>query len=130
MAIHPIRKCCICKIIKPIKSFNKNRSQPNGFKYECKECTRWRGIQKTFGITKEQYLELFKSQGGVCAICNKPETDISRHGDIKNLAIDHNHKTGVLRGLLCGKCNKAIGLFDEKEMNLQAAVLYLRKYNE
>lgn len=73
--------------------------------------------KKRYGITVEQYDQLFEYQGGRCAICNKTST--------KKLNVDHDHNTGEIRGLLCGNCNKALGLFDDAIEALQAAIDYL-----
>ena len=65
-------------------------------------------------------------QGGVCAVCRKPETARNyRTGGTLALAVDHCHETGVVRGLLCGNCNKGIGgLMHDREL-LLAAINYL-----
>ncbi len=61
------------------------------------------------------YKSLLKEQGGVCAICKRPPM---KH----RLAVDHNHKTNEIRGLLCARCNRGIGLFfDDQAMFLRAA---------
>ena len=76
-------------------------------------------ILKEHGITEEQYKALLAFQGGRCAICgNKPRS--------KRLAVDHNHKTMEIRGLLCKNCNYRIlgGVRDSVEM-LQTAINYL-----
>lgn len=62
---------------------------------------RW--ILKTYGLTLEQYEALYEAQGGSCYICRRAK------GVSKRLAVDHDHKTGYVRGLLCGKCNGYLG---------------------
>lgn len=70
---------------------------------------RW--IEKTYGITSEQYWELYEAQGGHCYICERAT------GATKLLAVDHDHVTGFVRGLLCGPCNKILGhARDDAEM--------------
>lgn len=71
-----------------------------------------------FGLTVESYDELFKSQNGLCAICEKPHW--------RNLAVDHDHKTGKVRGLLCYRCNTLLGLASDSIQVLQSAILYLK----
>jgi len=72
----------------------------------------------TYGITKKQLEELEKSQGGVCAICKKrPES---------RLHIDHDHETTAIRGLLCLKCNIALGAFLDDPDLVEEAARYLR----
>ena len=77
-----------------------------------------------YGITPEQYLDLFNRQKGTCAICGKSAFNN------KLLAVDHDHSTGVIRGLLCDNCNKGLGFFDEKTLLLKKAMMYLNKYRE
>src|SRR5688500_1693885 len=67
-----------------------------------KEAARWNQIKINYGITKDDYLAMLERQGGVCATCGNPPTD-------KPLCVDHDHTTGVVRGLLCHRCNKALG---------------------
>lgn len=74
---------------------------------------------RQWGLTIEQYEELLKRQNGVCAICNKACSSG------RKLAIDHDHKTGRIRGLLCSNCNLGLGkFFDNKEL-LRKAISYL-----
>jgi hypothetical protein len=73
------------------------------------------------GITKDQYNIVFDIQKGKCAICKKPSKDGS------SLAMDHNHKTNEFRGLLCKKCNRALGLFGDNIDVLTNAVIYLKE---
>jgi hypothetical protein len=85
-------------------------------------------IQRAYGITSRDYEEMLLSQDGVCAICNKAET-AKMKGKVMNLAIDHCHTTGKVRGLLCINCNKGMGhLRDDPEI-LSAAIEYLKKHN-
>jgi hypothetical protein len=73
-----------------------------------------------YGISQDQYDEMFQSQNGVCAVCKNPEI-------IKDapLRVDHNHVTGKVRGLLCHHCNVALGHFKDDPSRLQAALEYL-----
>ena len=82
-------------------------------------------LKSNHSITLEEYNKMLEKQNGVCAICGKKETDKISSKKIKNLAVDHNHKTGKVRGLLCGRCNKAIGLFQDNLEHLQSAFKYL-----
>lgn len=81
-------------------------------------------LMKSYGITLEQYNIMFESQGGVCLICGCPEI-IKRKGKIKNLAVDHNHITGKVRGLLCQKCNQALGLLNENPVVIKSLLEYI-----
>lgn len=73
-------------------------------------------LKKKYGITWEDYECLFEAQQGCCAICSK------ERGDGPMLAVDHNHETGEVRGLLCGSCNRGLGLFiDNPKLLIKAA---------
>lgn len=80
-----------------------------------------------YGITEEHYQALFNSQMGLCAICHKSETHINRAGNIANLAVDHDHRTGKVRGLLCSWCNRALGLLYDDVVLLTSAISYLAR---
>lgn len=82
--------------------------------------------KRRFGITPEKYAELFKSQNGVCAICEKLET-ATRLGKVKALSVDHCHNTSVIRGLLCSDCNTGIGKLKDDPKVLQSAIQYLNR---
>jgi hypothetical protein len=76
-----------------------------------------------YGITREQFWELVETQNGSCAICGvKPESPTDLH-------IDHDHKTGKVRGLLCQFCNQGLGSFREDPRNLEKAVEYIKRTN-
>ncbi len=77
-------------------------------------------LAKNFGITVERYDELHKEQGGVCAICKKPNNVKS-----VRLAVDHCHTTKLVRGLLCGNCNNGLGHFKDSIENMKRAIEYL-----
>jgi len=87
--------------------------------------SRIRGFRR-FGLTPEAYWELHGKQAGVCAVCRQPETLInSRTGETKLLAVDHDHVTGAVRGLLCRKCNVGIGLLGDSRERVECAARYL-----
>jgi len=78
-------------------------------------------LRRNFGISMEQYDEMTLNQGGVCAICEgKCKTG-------KYLAVDHNHESGKVRGLLCYVCNTSIGKFKDSPELLRRAAGYLEK---
>lgn len=79
-------------------------------------------LKYKYGITEKQYDEMLKAQDNKCAICKSSTTkDKKRH----RFMVDHCHVTGVVRGLLCSSCNKAIGLFHDSQDILYAAIKYL-----
>jgi hypothetical protein len=76
-------------------------------------------LRNKFGLTPEEYNRILAAQGGVCAICESPPTPgISLH-------VDHDHGTGEIRGLLCVRCNNAIGLMREAPDLLRHAAPYV-----
>ena len=79
------------------------------------------------GIAEDKYLELMNMQNYKCAICSKEETHLGRSGEVIPLAVDHCHKTGVVRGLLCTHCNLALGQLKDNSITLRRAALYLEK---
>jgi hypothetical protein len=84
-------------------------------------------LRRVYGITLAEYNELFEAQGGVCALCKKGEsTKRMKKGEGRErLAVDHCHDTGRVRGLLCFKCNTAIGSLGDTEEDAQRVVDYL-----
>jgi hypothetical protein len=83
-------------------------------------------LRKKYGLTLADYEWMLADQGGVCYICGKKETRIIK-GKLASLSVDHCHDEGHVRGLLCYKCNTAIGLLDHSLENLQRAVAYLKR---
>ncbi len=75
-------------------------------------------LQRDYGITHAQYVEMEIAQDGRCAICHKRPAG--------HLHIDHDHATGKVRGLLCGNCNTALGLLQDEPHLLDRAAEYLR----
>jgi hypothetical protein len=88
---------------------------------------REKELRKKFNIGLEQYEEMFKAQGGVCAICGQTETAV-RGGKDLWLAVDHCHQTGALRGLLCSNCNRGIGCFGDDRERMSNAIRYIDKH--
>lgn len=81
--------------------------------------SRRKELKRLYNITLEEYAEIFKNQGEVCAICkNTCSTK-------KSLSVDHDHETGRVRGLLCNKCNVGLGSFRDSKILLLRASEYL-----
>ena len=86
------------------------------------------GLVQRYQIRRREYDAMFAAQGGVCACCGKPETQRGRTGHVKTLHVDHDHKTGEVRSLLCAHCNWMIGLADDDPDTLRLGIEYLAKY--
>jgi hypothetical protein len=84
-----------------------------------KQSARRSRFKRRYGLTVAEYQELWDRQSGLCALCGKPER---RHW----LAVDHNHQTGQVRGLLCTRCNVGLGWVDNQTW-LEQAQNYLAK---
>lgn len=140
--------CARCKKILPISSFAPEKTTQDGLKWSCIECTSQMSkdnyrrklaeksgyyeklteqsfrsrIKRQFGITVEEYELLLRLRGGGCHICGRKDADSSG----RKLCVDHCHKTGKVRGLLCKACNQAIGQFKDDPDRIFSAAEYLR----
>ena len=81
-------------------------------------------LKRRYGIDAQTFLRLASHQDGKCAICQAPLKKNTKTNH-NNTHIDHDHKTGKVRGLLCGNCNNGLGRFQDDITLLQAAVVYL-----
>ena len=151
---HFIKKCSSCGIPKPVGDFYPSPGGRRGRDAYCKECRRDRDrarsasrskmvlrmkakdpfyyrrkkLLKMYGITHEQYEQMYAKQRGLCAICLKPEARCL-YGGLSKLVVDHNHKTGRVRALLCHRCNVALGTVENEEF-VKKALAYLERYDE
>lgn len=137
--VSPNRVCDVCKTkcskcsVTLTPENQDSTSLKHRKNYICKKCvativreTRCKvrqkdyDLQRNYGISLEQYEEMFREQSSVCKICHtaKPE---------EKLAVDHCHDTGKVRGLLCSACNKGLGLFKDNEGYLQSAAKYIKE---
>ena len=130
-----MKRCCKCKEVRPLSDFSKRNDTKDGKRYDCKKCKKERSkkqlstnplqrrkkrLYKNYRITPEYYNNLFIEQEGKCAICGTHQDNLKRP-----LAVDHNHKTKKIRGLLCINCNAGIGYLKEDYHILLKAVEYL-----
>lgn len=132
------KRCCTCKVEKPLSDFTKDRNTSWGLSARCRPCNsdralawrkenpqRARRVQKMsflrrkYGISEDALHALVEAQGGKCGIC-RDMLDMGRH-----TCIDHNHETGAVRGLLCRKCNSGIGQLRDSQEIVRAALHYL-----
>lgn len=124
--------CGGCRAYKLAVDFGRDVSKPDALASRCRQChvpqRREQGLWSRYGITGEAYDRLLADQHGKCALCRRAEsTPSGKTGNLRPLSVDHNHRTGKIRGLLCHKCNIVLGLIDE-DLNLaQEIISYLRK---
>lgn len=150
-----MKTCIKCGETKPKSEFYKDKNRKDGFQYRCKSCQNkmkkeWceknkeyvkhtsktyyeknqkyyknYRLQSKFGLTLEQYNEMYNKQNGCCAICG-----IHQDAFTKALAVDHCHNTGKIRKLLCSNCNSAIGKLKEDIEIFKKAISYLKEHND
>lgn len=89
---------------------------------------REKHIKRQFGISLFEYGQMLVAQGGKCAICGQ-ENAGTRNGEAKAFAVDHDHKTGKIRGLLCESCNQGIGKLKDDPALLRKAADYIEKHS-
>lgn len=135
-----IRLCTQCGEWKDLDEFSLNAAGAYGHRSICKVCCKANGQRyrrkRQVGpqrpgrsITPDEYDIMLVAQNGVCAICHGPEEQKIRGAKVKDafikLSVDHDHKTGRIRGLLCSKCNRGLGLFRDNPKILKKAIHYL-----
>lgn len=99
---------------------NKDKRKEYQIKY--KDRQRESQYQRHYGITTQDYEEMFSNQNGVCAACGNPQT--------KRLFVDHSHETGEVRGLLCHNCNAALGHAKDNVKILNNLIGYLNEHSK
>lgn len=136
------KQCTKCGNILPVRKFYKGKAYRNGVYPHCKKCHSeasrkyrstaeykskekkvnriWR-LKKCYNMTLEDYDNMFKEQGGVCFICKQPERLNQR------LCVDHSHKTGKVRKLLCNQCNRVLGYTEESVTLLREFIKYIER---
>ena len=113
------------KVCDRTRANHKERRKDPSFKVR----ERDRRIQFCYGITLAGYNSMFENQKEVCAICGGKETAKAK-GVIKNLSVDHDHKSGKVRAILCSKCNAILGLADDDTGLLSKCISYLRRHSD
>lgn len=135
------KTCNRCENSWPIEDFDKHNGFSSGRRPLCKHCrnevrrNRYNKVKddnqfKTkkkdmqikwrYGISLEQYNEMYERQGGVCAVCSKVSD--------KKLCIDHDHETGQVRALVCDRCNRAMGASNDDAVILRLCAEYLESF--
>lgn len=119
------KRCPKCgKLKKRTKeNWNKQDIRKDGLRSYCKKCVKEKNIKSKFNLTIEQYNNILMKQKNKCKICG------NKFGDkFKKACIDHNHKTGEVRALLCKSCNIGLGYFKDNSFILFKAIKYLEEY--
>lgn len=144
MAAIETKICTMCKVCKPISEYRtRGGLQKHLIKSRCNTCLfkehrkwaeanqdrikeyrekdEWSLVKRCarYGISPEQLVEAYEGQEEKCEICRK-------HIELSDSAIDHNHHTGMFRGVLCKKCNRALGMLGDSITTLTSAVKYLQ----
>jgi len=101
---------------------HEHRHTPQG-----RHAYRKAALKYNYGITLAEYEDILAAQNGACSICHGKEPAATKFGK-KSLHVDHNHKTGAIRGLLCTNCNLALGNFKDNKQSLLRAIIYLEKH--
>lgn len=137
-----MKKCKKCKEIKDLDQFYKRSDTKDKLQSWCKKCDNSNRLHRRrhspelrqidnmqrmnrllfqkYGITRDQYNDLFNKQNGKCAICGREQKELN-----SALAVDHCHKTGKVRGLLCGNCNASLGLLFESLQTIENLKQYV-----
>lgn len=133
--------CRDCGFLMDAALFWKDPLTPNGLGKRCKNCIAWRSAKryatpegrarrkrkerlKKYGLKLPQFQAMVDRQGGVCAVCSDPPEEG------KPLHIDHCHRTGKVRALLCPPCNVAIGLLKDSPSRAMAVARYLKQHGQ
>lgn len=133
-----MKKCAHCGKSFPAttKHFpaNKRISEPVPRRYlrsYCRKCDAIRRrdnhLRAEYGINLRNLRDLLRDCANTCPICRTGIADLGRSGEAAH--VDHCHETGKLRGVLCSKCNRALGLMGDSVDNLKRAVQYLKRHN-
>lgn len=117
--------CRICGELKDEAEFSL-RADSGKRRTECKPCRSSENVTRLYGITVGEVEALRDEQGNRCAVCRVSADEIPHKAFKYNpLVVDHDHKTGRVRGLLCPKCNVGLGQFDDSVEVLALAIAYL-----
>jgi Recombination endonuclease VII len=143
-----IKNCTVCRQSKPLTDFGNYTASKDGKHYRCKSCDKdavkgyRRGPRKEsyrlkirdnqrrhkYGISPEEYKQMLDEQNSCCAICDEDLiTDLTREQYTHKAVVDHCHITEKVRGILCTRCNQALGLFRDSPEILKNAINYLIK---
>lgn len=115
-----IKRCRTCNLDKPHSDFGKHKDRKLGLADSCKLCRNQKAVLERHNITQAEKQSMLKAQDFKCAICQIHQNKLKI-----NLAVDHCHKTGKIRGLLCSDCNLGLGKFEDNPETIASAIKYL-----
>ena len=128
------KTCSLCRQEKSLDHFYKGTGR-FGKQSRCKDCVNHRSrenqqlynrrgkLKRQYQLSLEEYDALLSQQNNCCAVCKTKEPG----GNSPHFKIDHDHRTGLIRGLLCNRCNSGLGHFRDNPVTLHAAAEYLRQ---
>lgn len=116
--------CSKCGETDPKKFYKSRASWCGSCQREAVRDSRYRKL----GVTREQYLAALRGQLGACAVCGSNEQPVA--GTHRGLHLDHDHKTGKPRGILCSRCNQVLGRVGESVDTLLSMLEYIKKYQQ
>lgn len=145
-SVHEVQ-CNRCKIPKQREEFYTASYSGGKHRQPCKECHRANkrrdyaengGIDKVYaqllkdkyGLTLEEYNRKVREQGNRCAVCRRPESVKGKDGRVRRLAVDHDHATGVVRGLLCVRCNLIVWALEDNHTTLPMIENYIQLHRD
>jgi hypothetical protein len=115
------KRCASCREVKPLSEFHRAPKQSGGYNCYCKDCRRVQNreahLRRTYGLTPADVAIMIDQQGGRCACCGERDPE----------HVDHDHRTGQVRGVLCFPCTAAIGHFQDRPDLLRSAIDYLER---
>lgn len=123
----PIKFCKNCGLFKPTGGFHKHKGRKFNVSDLCRDCRCAKAVDLRYNLKVGQRAKLLSNQNGVCAICKIGKYVSNKYTSKAHLAVDHCHKTGQVRGLLCSSCNMGLGRFKDNIDFLENAIKYLKE---
>lgn len=100
-------------------------------KHRLKKYRKAADLQKNYGLRLEDFNTMLVNQSALCAICKQPETQVHpKSGLPYSLSVDHCHKTGKIRALLCNNCNRVLGAVDDDYTLLEKMIVYIKRHSQ
>lgn len=136
-----------CQTMKPLTEFWRVSKDAPDLRPHCKTCIaakkrdsyQRRGgsdipyaqvLKRDYGLTLDDYNDMLRRQAHRCAVCRRAETVKGRGGQTRRLAVDHDHVTGAVRGLLCHRCNILVWALEDNHTTLDAIRRYVEEFRE